>query len=216
MIARFAGFLTDGSADFTLEYRPAVGGPDGGARSRPPSIIIDSSRRHAFFHGSGDVEHVDSFLRTILPRIAAPALVAHAVLLGDGDRGWLCCGGSGAGKSTLATLLPEAALCDELALVRLAGAGVDAVSLPYWRARPGRVRLSGVLLLEHGDGDRLTPLPPMQAAQALRSHIYWPTESPTAAAAAFATFSEVIARLPVSRLAFLPHAAVWTTITRGI
>jgi len=209
MAERFEGFLTDGTADFSLEYR------SGASCAWRPAIVIDSSRRRAFVHGDGGVEHIDGFLRTVLPRLVAPALVVHAALLADGGRGWLCCGEPGAGKSTLASLLPKAALCDELALVRLAGDTLEAVSLPYWDARPGRVRLAGVHILEHGPADRLTPLPPIEAAQALRGHIYWPTESPNAAAEAFATFAELIAAVPVSRLAFSPHAAVWAVIRGG-
>lgn len=206
MTGRFEGFLTERTPDFTIEYRSRA------SNARRPSVVIDSSRRHAFVHGDGGVEHVDSFLRTVLPRLAAPGLVVHAALLTDGDRGWLCCGDAGAGKSTLASLLPEAALCDELALVQLAGDTVEALSLPYWQARPGRVRLAGVYILEHGKEDRLTPLPPIAAARQLERHVYWPTESPHAAAEAFATFGELVSRVPVSRLAFLPHAEVWTTL----
>lgn len=209
MTGRFEGFLTGGSPDFTIEYRL------GAAHGRRPSIIIDSSRRHAFIQGNGNVEHVDGFLRSVLPRLATPALVVHAALLTEGDRGWLCCGEPGAGKSTLASLLPEAALCDELALVRLAGSGVEALSLPFRHARPGRTRLVGVHLLEHGEENRLTTLSPIEGAQALRRHVYWPTESQTAAAEAFATFGELVSMLPVSRLSFRPDAAVWTTILEG-
>jgi hypothetical protein len=157
-------------------------------------------------------EIVDGVLRTRLPELAAPALVAHATLLTDGARGFLCCGPSGAGKSTLAALLPEHALCDELALVQAVGNSFEGISLPYRIARPGSVPLAGIFLLEHAPEHWRRRLAPAAAARELRSNVYWPTHQRAALRGCFATLVDLVASVPVWRLGFARDANVWHTI----
>jgi hypothetical protein len=204
---RFSGFLTGAVPSLVLRHEPHRAGPPVEVLASGVEIRLNAGAR---------TEFVDGVLRTQLPELAAPALVAHGALLTDGAHGFLCCGFSGAGKSTLAALLPERALCDELALVRTAAGGFEGVSLPYWTARPGCAPLAGVFLLEHAPQHRRWRLAPVAAARALRAHIYWPTGSPDALHSAFATLAGLVAAVPVWRLGFARDPGVWRTIVEAV
>ena len=204
---RFRGFLTGAVPSLVLRHQPGHNGPPVEYLPSGQEIRLNSGAR---------TDLVDGVLRTQIPELAAPALVAHGALLTDGTRGFLCCGLSGAGKSTLAALLPERALCDELALVRAAAGGFEGVSLPYWTARPGCAPLAGVFLLEHAPEHRRWRLAPVAAARALRAHIYWPTRQPAALRGAFATLAGLVVAVPVWRLGFARDPGVWRTIAEAV
>ena len=203
---RYQGFFTEAPPHLFLRHRPDRAGPP--VEYHPSGVEVQ-------LNGSARTEFVDSVLRTRLPELTAPAVVAHGTLLTDGARGFLCCGPSGAGKSTLAALLPEHALCDELALVRAIGGGFEGVSLPYWVARPGCVPLAGVFLLQHAPEHWRQRLTPASAARALRSNIWWPTHRPATLSGAFATLAGLVAAVPVWRLGFARDTAVWRTIVEA-
>jgi len=200
---RFEGFFTEAPANLVIRHQPNGAGRP--VEDLPSGVEVQ-------LNAGARTEFVDGVLRARLPEFAAPALVAHGALLTDGTLGFLCCGPSGAGKSTLAALLPKRTLCDELALVRASGDGFEAISLPYWTARPGRVSLAGVFLLEHAPEHRRWPLAPGEAARAIRSNICWPTHRPAALLSAFATLADLVAAVPVWRLGFARDPGVWRTI----
>ena len=151
---------------------------------------------------------VDLALRCALPLWLGDGLVFHAAMLRDGDRGWLCAGPSGAGKSTLAALLPNLAVCDELAVARRTAAGWEACSLPYWHAVPARARLAGVHLLRHAPVDRIRPLGAGEGFRRLQREVLWPAVGAAAAAPAFALLASLVAEVPIHELGFRPTAAV--------
>lgn len=201
---RYHGFLTEAEPHLVFRHDPD--------RVGPPVEFLPSENE-VLLNADARTEFVDGILRARLPELVAPALVAHAALLTDGARGFLCCGPSGAGKSTLAALLPERALSDELALVRSGGLGFEAISLPYWIARPGRVPLAGVFLLEHAPDHRRQRLAPVAAARELKGHVCWPTRRPEALREAFASLADLVTAIPIWRLGFAPDQGVWQTIT---
>jgi hypothetical protein len=203
---RFRGFFTKATPHLLLKHEPGRAGPP--VEDLPSGVEVR-------FNAGARSELVDGVIRARLPELVAPALVAHAALLTDGDRGFLCCGLPGAGKSTLAALLPERALCDELVLVRTSKADCEAISLPYWNARPGRVPLEGIFILEHAPEHRRQRLKPTAAARGLRSNVYWPTNDPAAFRGAFATLADIVSATPVWRLGFARDPDVWRIITRA-
>ena len=203
---RFEGFVTDAPPNLVLNHRA----------DRPgPPVAISGGGHLVELNGAPSTGLLDGVLRTVLPGLAAPALVVHGGLLAGGGSGFLFCGRSGAGKSTLAALLPDHALCDELALVRAAGGGFDGVSLPFWEARPGRAPLAGIFLLEHAPVHRRDRLTPAAAARALRRHVYWPADDAAALAGTFATMTDLAAAVPAWRLGFARDAGVWRTIAEA-
>jgi hypothetical protein len=203
---RFRGFLTETPPTVVLRHRPDGAGPPVEYLPSGAEVRLNAGAR---------TDYVDGVLRTRLPELAAPALVAHGALLTDGAGGFLCCGSSGAGKSALAALLPDRALCDELALVRAGGTAFEGISLPYWVARPGCVPMAGVFLLEHASEHRRQRLAPSEALRALRPHVCWPTSRPAALRGAFATLADLVAAVPVWRLEFALDPGVWRTIAEA-
>jgi hypothetical protein len=183
---RFENYLTEASPHLLIHHEPDGTGPPVECLPSGFEVRLNAGAR---------TEFIDGVLRTRLPELAV-----------------LCCGLSGAGKSTLAALLPERALCDDLALARKVGGGFEGVSLPYWIARPGRVRLAGIFLLEHAPEHWKQRLAPAAAARALRSHVFWPTHRPPALRGAFATLTDLVAAVPVWRLGFAQDPSVWQLI----
>ena len=202
---RFGAFRTEAHPDLTVVHDPRRDGPP--VTGRPPALRLGRSATH---------EHLDALLTTVLPERLAPALLVHGALLTDGSNTYLCCGLSGAGKSTLAALLPERALCDELAVVRPMGDRFEGIALPYWTSRPGSGPLAAIFVLEHAPGHRLRPLPPTGALRELRRHVCWPTEDPAGLARALETLSELVRSVPVHRLGFRRDPDVWDIITGAV
>ncbi len=201
---RFGAFLTSARPTVRIEHRPNTSGPP---------VVHESSGTLFFLQGSACWEHLDALLSTLVPEHVAPSLVAHGTLLTDGERSYLCCGCSGAGKTTLASLLPDQALCDELAVVRTTPHGFEGVSLPYWVSRPGSAPLAGVFVLEHAPVHRRRRLGASEGIRELRRHLCWPTEKPEALAQAFATLTRLVQEVPVWRLGFRKDPGVWDLIT---
>ncbi len=210
---RYGSFVCD-------EARPEISiihTDDEGAMTAQHSClsVVHPGGRKAEVAARQGTEVLDGVLRTLLPSVIAPDLMVHGALLGDGERGFLCCGVSGSGKSTMAVLFPEAALCDEM--VRLVvRPEVEVRSLPFWRARPGAVSLAAIFIIEHGIEHRRIPLAESEAIHELRRHIYWPVEHPELMRQSFEALSDVCRDTPVFRMAFRPEPSVWATMTEGL
>ena len=153
--------------------------------------------------------------RHLLPVAVEDGLVLHAALLARGERAWLCCGPSGAGKSTLARLLPAHARCDEMAAVRCLGGRWQGEALPFWQSRPGRSPLEAVYLLRHGEAHRRRQLDRRSAVRQLLPHLLWPTGSPPALDRALGMLCDLVGRVSVYDLEFLPRPDVLEVIARA-
>ncbi len=211
---RFAAFATAREPRLTIVDAPVR---EGGSKALPglgPPLEIDGRRRVLADLG-GDPPGINVVVKSVLPGLVAPALVLHAALLGDGGRGFLCCGFSGAGKSTLSRLLSDRAYGEELAVARIDGDGLSVEAVPIGRARPGILQLAGIVILRHGARTASTRIEPGDAVREVARHVYWPSEDPAALAGAFDTLDRVVARIPVRRLAFRPEPAVWRIIAGG-
>jgi hypothetical protein len=181
---RFAGFVTDAPATVTT--------------AREVASVLDAG----------------GLVRSLLPGLLEDGLVAHAAVLLDGERGFLCCGRSGAGKSTLSRLAGSRRGSDELGAVRRVGGEWTVCSLPFWRGRAGSARLDGVFLLRHAACDERRRLSPAEATAAVGRHVLWPMEEPEAAQRALDLLADLVARVPVWDLGFVPTTAVWELIAR--
>ena len=156
---------------------------------------------------------IDLALRHLLAEELTDGLLLHGALLAEGERAFLCAGPSGCGKSTLAGLLPEAALCDELAVARRApGGGWRAWSLPFWHGRPGCGRLAAIHLLEHGPQAARRALAPREALRRLAPEVIWPAHDEGATGRALELLGALAAEVPVAVLAFRPEPEVWALI----
>ena len=201
---RFSAFLSEEEASILVTHRPDAG---------EAAFSTSPSQQRITLKGACHPRFLDTVLIEVLPALLEPSLVVHGTLLRDGSRAYLCCGQSGAGKSTLAAMLPEHALCDELAAIRPTDGGFEGVSLPYWVARPGSAPLASVFILEHATSHRRTRIAPGEAIRELRRHICWPTENANAMTATFTTLTRLVQEVPVYRLGFRKDPGVWDVIT---
>ena len=148
----------------------------------------------------------------VVPYALVDALAFHAAVLAGDGHGFLCVGASGAGKSTLVGLLPERALGDELSVVKRAEDRFTVMATPYRQGRRGEARLAAIYLLSHGPTNRRTALPPAPAAQALTPQLFWPLDDAVATQRTLALLGELVERVPVWRLSFVPTPEVWDVI----
>lgn len=173
---------------------------------------VDFRQRWAEFQGPCSSYPIDLSLRHLLARLRPLSLVVHGATLIAGRRAWWATGPSGCGKSTLAGLFPEFSHSDELSMVRIEGDSARLHSLPFWSARRGSGDLQGIFLLEHGARNQRIRLRPAEAVRHLRDQIVWPLGDPEATAACFDLVAELVERVPVWRLPFLPTRDIWPWI----
>jgi hypothetical protein len=202
---RFAGFLTDEPASFTIT-RGACLGPGERRPSAPFGALLDPVARTADLPAGLTVRDAGGLVRALLPALV-DGLVAHAAVLLDGGRGFLCCGQSGAGKSTLARLAGSGG-SDELGAARRVDGTWVVSTLPFWKGRAATARLDGVFLLRHAGANERRRLSPVEAMPALGRHLLWPLEAPVPAQATLDLLADLVERVPVFDLGFVPSAAV--------
>jgi len=210
---RYAGFeCSSPTPTMVIHLRPVSALDEGTTyRSR-----VDKGGETAVVYEDEETEVLDGVLRTMLPRSASPDIIAHGALLADHGRGFLCCGPSGSGKSTIAALFSEKALCDELARISMTSKGPVADSLPFWKARPMRVLLDAIFILEHSSKNWRRRLEFSEAITELKPHLYWPVDDHDALSDVFSTLVDVVRRIPVFRLGFQPDRNVWSTIVEQL
>ncbi len=202
---RFAGFLTDRPASFTIT-RGARLAPGERRPSSPFGALVDPVGRTADLPAGLTMRHAGGLVRALLPTLV-DGLVAHAAVLVDGGRGFLCCGPSGAGKTTLARLAGSRG-SDELGAARRVGDAWVVSTLPFWKGHAATARLDGVFLLRHARANERRRLSPLQAMPALGQHLLWPLEAPEAAQRTTDLLGDLVESVPVWDLGFLPSPAV--------
>jgi len=213
---RFAGFLTEAPPSFVISRGSrGDGGPADGPRpsgTGPFGAGIDLASGSAELPADGRASQAGYLVRSLLPTLLSDGLVAHAAVLIDGERGFLCCGRSGAGKSTLAKLAGPGAGCEELGAVRLQGGAFTVHTLPFRKARRASARLEGIYLLSHGERDQRRRLDPPSAVPAVGRHLFWPVDGPEAGQRSFDLLVRLVETVPVWELEFRPTPAVWDLI----
>ena len=201
---RFAGFLTDEPAVYTITRGVRLG-PGEKRPLAPFGALVDPASRTADLSAGLTVREAGGLVRVLLPALL-DGLVAHAAVLLDGDRGFLCCGPSGAGKSTLARLAGSRG-SDELGAVRRVDGAWVVSTLPFWRGRAATARLDGVFLLRHAGANERRRLSPPEATRAIGRQLLWPLDEPEAAQRTVDLLADLVERVPVWNLGFLPGSA---------
>lgn len=235
---RYAGFL-DASAGADYEFdvelaSPTQACPDEDARvyRRDGHWLIERGDFRAAFdpvarrgriRQSANPYSIDSVLRIVhtLALAREGGFLMHAASAVREDEAFLFAGVSGAGKTTLSRLAPPDAtlLSDEISYVRRQAGGYHAYGTPFAGelARAGenvRAPLRTIYLLEKGPENRITPLGKAEAVRAILANILFFAEDAELVQAVFASALDLVERVPVRRLAFVPDARVWDLIGR--
>ena len=164
---------------------------------------------------------IDSLLRVLHTLVLARegGFLVHAASAVRGGRAFLFAGVSGAGKTTISRLAPPDAtlLTDEISYLRRAGEGYEAFGTPFAGelARSGenvRAPLAAVYLLAKGEENRIEPLGAADAARGLLESVLFFAEDPELVKQVFAAACELVARVPVRRLTFVPDTRAWDLV----
>lgn len=143
----------------------------------------------------------------------------HAASAVRGGRAFLFFGPSGSGKTTLSRLAPADAtlLTDEISYVRRAAGKYLAYGTPFTGelAKSGEnvsAPLGALYLLAKAPANRLVPMNVADAARAILESVLFFAEDPNLVTLVFQSVCELVSKLPVYRLEFVPDYSVWDLI----
>ncbi len=146
-------------------------------------------------------------------------LLVHAASAVRNGRAFLFAGVSGVGKTTITRLAPPDAtlLTDEISYLRREGEGYMAYGTPFAGelARPGenvRAPLAAVYLLAQGPENRIDPVGAADATRAVLESVLFFAHDAALVGEVFDSVCELVRRVPVRRLTFVPDPRVWELI----
>lgn len=233
---RYAGFGGDGTEpdyEFDVELTPpADGDPDDDVRVLRERDLWrlergdfraewDPTSRRGRIHQSSNPYSIDTVLRIVHSLVLARegGVLVHAASAVRDGRAFLFAGKSGAGKTTLSRLAPADAqvLTDEISYVRKETGGYFAYGTPFAGelARAGenlRAPLDTIFLLEQGPRNRVDPVGGAEAARTMLGNVLFFAKDTELVQAVFLATLELVERVPVKRLTFVPDADIWDWI----
>jgi hypothetical protein len=131
----------------------------------------------------------------------------------------LFAGVSGAGKTTISRLAPSDAtlLTDEISYLRREGDQYFAYGTPFAGelGQPGaniRAPLATLYLLAQGPENRIDPLSEADATRALLESVLFFAHDAELVGRVFDSVYELVQKVPVQRLTFVPDSRVWEGI----
>ena len=237
---RYSGFLAaPASADYEFDVElaaPVDGSPDDDVRVYRHEgdwriergdfrASFDPVARRGRIRQSANPYSIDSVLRIVhtLALAREGGFLMHAASALLADRACLFAGVSGAGKTTLSRLAPPRAtlLSDEVSYVRREAGGYHACGTPFAGelARSGEnvhAPLRAIYILEKGPENRVEPLGDADAVRAILANVLFFAHDPELVQAVFASAIELVERVPVRRLTFVPDARVWDLVSREL
>jgi hypothetical protein len=181
----------------------------------------DPATRRGRIRQSANPYSIDTVLRIVHTLVLARegGFLVHASSAVRNGRAFLFAGVSGAGKTTISRLAPPDAdlLTDEISYVRKEAGGYFAYGTPFAGelARSGenlRAPLAAIYLLARGADNRIDDPGGAEAARGLLANILFFAEDAELAQAVFRSALELVERVPVKRLTFVPDARVWELI----
>lgn len=183
---------------------------------------FDTRSRRGRIRQSVNPYALDTLLRIVHTLVLADTgegFLLHAASAVRGGRAFCFAGVSGAGKTTITRLAPRdvTLLTDEISYVRRVAGRHSAFGTPFAGELgvPGEnveAPLAAVYLLSHGPANRIQPVPPVEAAEALLRNILFFARDPALVGRVFDAACEVAEAVPVYRLSFVPDARVWESI----
>ncbi|MFZ0313776.1 MAG: hypothetical protein WAL85_13795 [Candidatus Korobacteraceae bacterium] len=164
---------------------------------------------------------IDAALRILHSLILARqgGLLVHAASAVRNGRAFLFAGVSGAGKTTISRLAPAdvTLLTDEISYLRRNGQGYVAYGTPFAGelAKVGenvQAPLAALYLLHQGPENAIAPISIGDAARSLLENVLFFAHDPELVSMVFESACDLVRRVPVYRLTFVPDARVWELI----
>jgi hypothetical protein len=164
---------------------------------------------------------LDSVLRIVHTLLLARTggFLLHASSAVRNGRAFLFSGVSGAGKTTIARLAPRdvVLLTDEISYVTWQDGRYFAVGTPFFGelARVGenlRGPIDTLYLLAKGLENKIEPLGAAAAVRGVLANILFFARDPEFVKLVFDAALDLVSRVPVCRLTFVPDARVWELI----
>jgi len=200
-VTQRAGRWTLRRGDFLAEWEPAA--------------------RKGWIRQDANPYSIDAVLRIVHTLVLARegGFLLHSASAIRNGRAFLFAGGSGAGKTTISRLAPPDAtlLTDEISYVRKRGDGYIAYGTPFTGelAKIGEnvwAPVAALYLLRHGSENRIEPVALSEAARSLLANVLFFAEDEQLVQAEFHSAFELVSRVPVFRLTFMPDSRVWELI----
>lgn len=233
---RYAGFLSPANApDF--EFDVHLDPPQGISPDEDVSVFRknghwclqrgdfraewDPAAQRGWIRQAPNPYSLDSVLRIVHSLILARegGMLVHSSSAVRGDSAYLFAGVSGVGKTTISRLAPPDVhvLTDEMSYLRKEDGRFHAYGTPFAGdlARPGenlRAPLAAIYLLKQGPENRIEDLGAADAVRGLMANILFFAHDPELVQAVFEAAIDLVARVPVRRLTFMPDARVWELI----
>jgi len=146
-------------------------------------------------------------------------LLVHAASAVRNGKAFVFAGVSGAGKTTISRLAPPDALLltDEISYVRREDEGFAAHGTPFAGelAKLGenvRAPLAALYLLHQGPENSMEPVGHGEAVRRLMENVLFFANDPELVGMVFETACELVRRVPVYRLSFVPDESVWDLV----
>ena len=181
----------------------------------------DPAARRGRIRQSANPYSIDSVLRIVHTLVLAQegGFLLHAASAVRNGKAFVFAGVSGAGKTTLSRLAPADAdvLSDEISYVRKEAGGYYAYGTPFAGelARVGenlRAPLATVYLLTQGAENRVTAVGKAEAARGILTNVLFFAADVELVQAVFLSALDLVERVPVHRLTFLPESGIWELI----
>lgn len=234
---RYGGFINpkaEPSFEFDVEVVRASTLPGAADPDVDLSVVFDGNRwilERGDFHAElePDLRHGDIRLVATPYAIDAAFRIVHSLLLASeggllvhassairNGKAFLFAGVSGAGKTTISRLAPPDAtlLTDEISYLRREGDGYVAYGTPFAGelAKPGenvRAPLAALYLLKQGPENRIDEVSAADATRAVLECVLFFAHDTKLVGKVFDSVCELVQRVPVKRLTFLPDSRVW-------
>lgn len=146
-------------------------------------------------------------------------LLVHAASAVRNGRAFLFAGVSGAGKTTISRLAPAGVtlLSDEISYLRRDGDGYIAFGTPFAGelGLPGenvRAPVAAVYLLAQGPENRIEAVSGAEATRALLQCVLFFAHDAELIGQVFDSACDLVQRVPVQRLTFVPDASAWEAV----
>ena len=182
---------------------------------------LDPALRHGRIWQSATQYAIDAAFRIVHSLLLAKqgGLLVHAASVVRNGRAFLFAGVSGAGKTTISRLAPPdvTLLTDEISYLRREADGYVAYGTPFAGelAQPGenvRAPLAALYLLAQGTENRIDPVAEADALRAVLRCVLFFAHDSELVGHVFDSVCNLVQRVPVRRLTFVPDFRVWELI----